>query len=378
VKLRPGSVLSVPLGFGDLDLSAAGTVTEVMPDGTVLAFGHAMQGMGEAALPMATGYTHFVVSRNSISFKLASSLEIVGSLLRDENVAVAGTGMRAFSTAPVSVTVDMPNQNQRTFNYEVVNAPPITPAILAAVTAGSIASEHEPPMLQTLSMKGEVVFSDGYRLDFDSLNAGRWQMGLSLDLLGPVAGVMMNPFGRVDLVSANLEISIDDTLDLATLTEAVVNDSVAQPGQTLEIALSLKPYADSEQRRVVEFTLPSDLPDGEYQLLIGGADTALRQALISDPQLLNVNDRADLFTAMQKLLDTKRDAIYVGLPRQNLAMGVGQRTLETLPSSRASILAVTPTSKLKAYPAFTQQQYPAEHVIEGEVQVSITVMRDEP
>ena len=51
VKLEPGSVLSIPLAWGDLDLNASGTVTEVRPDGTVLAFGHAMNAVGAAGCP---------------------------------------------------------------------------------------------------------------------------------------------------------------------------------------------------------------------------------------------------------------------------------------------------------------------------------------
>jgi hypothetical protein len=44
IKLEPGSVLAIPLAFGDVDLSATGTVTDVLPDGRVLGFGHPMFG----------------------------------------------------------------------------------------------------------------------------------------------------------------------------------------------------------------------------------------------------------------------------------------------------------------------------------------------
>ena len=50
------SVLSIPLAFGDSDLSAAGTVTDVLPDGSVIGFGHAMFGQGAIGLPITNGF----------------------------------------------------------------------------------------------------------------------------------------------------------------------------------------------------------------------------------------------------------------------------------------------------------------------------------
>ena len=104
--LRPGSPLSVPLIMGDWDAAATGTVTDVLPDGTVLGFGHPMMGMGTTAMPMATGEVHFVMPRQDISFKQSSSRRVVGTLRRDAAAGVAGGAGVDFDTAALRVAVD--------------------------------------------------------------------------------------------------------------------------------------------------------------------------------------------------------------------------------------------------------------------------------
>ena len=145
-ELRPGSVLAIPLLWGDLDLSASGTVTDVLPDGRVLAFGHGMDSLGPIALPMATGFVHMVVPSIQSSFKLGGSGVIRGALVRDENVGVIGTPTGTFSSAPVHVSVSMPGHPKQEYNYVVAHERSLT-AILAAIGAieSLAASQTLPP-----------------------------------------------------------------------------------------------------------------------------------------------------------------------------------------------------------------------------------------
>src|SRR5690606_11556001 len=132
VELEPGAALVVPFAWGDADLMGIGTVTDVLPDGTVLGFGHAMDGIGVTAVPMATGYVHFIVSLRTISYKRGGTLAIAGTLVQDEATAVAGVDAKQFTAAPVKVTVNIEGQPSREYNYQVLNHPTMTPQIAAA------------------------------------------------------------------------------------------------------------------------------------------------------------------------------------------------------------------------------------------------------
>ena len=145
VRFEPGSVLAVPMAWGDMDLSASGTVTEVLSDGRVLAFGHAMNSEGTIALPMATGFVHFVVPSIQTSFKLGGSGVIRGGLVRDEAVGIVGTPTGTFSSAPMSVAVRVPGQPQHDYQYHIAHDRALTPVLAAILAMESLGAAQGPP-----------------------------------------------------------------------------------------------------------------------------------------------------------------------------------------------------------------------------------------
>ncbi|MCP4379024.1 MAG: hypothetical protein GY794_22975, partial [bacterium] len=88
-KLIPGGGISVALATGDSDLTAIGTVTDVVGD-KVMAFGHSFFAAGATELPMGPAYIHTIISGRSSSFKMGSSLKMTGTITRDETTAIAG------------------------------------------------------------------------------------------------------------------------------------------------------------------------------------------------------------------------------------------------------------------------------------------------
>ena len=378
VKLEPGSVLSIPLAYGDVDFNAAGTVTDVLPDGTVLGFGHAMDAIGSSRLPMANGYTHFVVSRSSISFKRGSSLDIVGSIVRDEASAVAGVPDTAFFAAPVSVEVNLPRQPARQYQYQVVDDPQITPAILAAVTNASLTAVQGPPVFHTIHLRAKLTFSGGQTLQYDRVIPGSGMNGLIFELLPGVNALMQNPFDPLRLDAAEVTLDVVDGIDQAELVAATLDRPLARPGETLHVTLRLEPYDEPEQTLTLPFTLPTQLPDGEYQMMIGDYGSHINRLVSSDPTFQDVVDIQQLADALQKINDAREKAIYLAMIRPQPGVTVGRQAFDHLPSSRASLLTSTPTSMMALRPIFVEQVHPADHVVVGDVSVGFTVQQDQP
>ena len=89
IKPVPGGCLTVPLVTGDITIEVVGTITEVRGD-DIYAFGHSFLGYGPVDLPMATGEVHTVVSSVIRSFKVGTSVNVIGALKADESTAVRG------------------------------------------------------------------------------------------------------------------------------------------------------------------------------------------------------------------------------------------------------------------------------------------------
>ena len=378
VKLEPGSVLSIPLAYGDLDLSAAGTVTDVLPDGTVLAFGHAMTAIGSSRLPMATGYTHFVVSRNSISFKQAGSLDIVGSVVRDEASAVAGVSEKAFFAAPVSVDIALPGQPKRSYRYHVVDDPSLTPPILGAVVNGSLTAVQGPPLLHTIHVAGTLTFSGGRTLTLDRTVPGGGMEGIAFEMLPPTIALMQNPFDPLRLESAELSVTVKEGVEVDLLMDASLDRAVVQPGDTVNVSVTLQAFDGPVTTRILPFTVPNDLPEADYGLLVSDGPSYTYQMLSSRPELNDIDDVDTLRNGLQAIADVDHQSIYISLPRLEPGLAVGGRALEGLPSSRAAVIGSTATSSLMPYPRFVTQSYAADRVVSGELMLNLRVQRAAP
>ncbi|MEE9403550.1 MAG: hypothetical protein V3V20_01540 [Algisphaera sp.] len=383
-QLEPGSVMSIPLAWGDLDLNASGTVTEVRPDGTVLAFGHAMDAVGDTRLPMATGYTHFVVSRISTSFKQASSLQLVGTIFRDEQSAVAGRPLppgidlddpnaAVFGSAPVSVHIEHPSQPARDYNFHVVDDPMMTSGVLAAVIINAANAVQDFPLEHTLRLTGELHFSGDRTLSLDVTLPDGGARGLAYAILPYVGAMMQNQFEPLKLKGAELSVVVEDQLKFAEIESATLDRGVARAGETLRVDVRLALYHAASVTRSVELILPPDLPAGEYELMVTDAYSHADRLLMSRPDLMNVHNVDALFTTVKAMAVISDKTLFVALARPEMGLAVGDRPLPSLPKSRASVMVSAPTTRVAAYPRFVNAHVDFDQVISGDLVLPLIV-----
>lgn len=373
--IKPGSVLAIPLAYGDIDLNATGTVTDVLPGGEVLAFGHPMFGLGKANVPMATGYVHFVMPRRSISFKSSGSLTPLGTLVRDEGPGVVGIEETLYTTAPVDVKVRMQGLDEQTYHYEVVNEPMLSPILVATVIFNSIEALHGVPSENTIHTRAKLRFTGGRVIELDSLVAGGSAANPVMEMLTPLSVLTSNPYERLDIESVEVEVDVEDGNRTATIVGAQLERSQVAPGQTVGVWLEIQPYGKQRERRRIEVTIPEDLPEGDYPLTVGGADGYASLKINSRPHLRVTRNIDDLVALIQETMDFRYDALYstIQLPAEGLA--VGRTEMAQLPSSRAAML--TSPTRMEATPLMplVDQMYEADTVILGQVSFTLNVRK---
>lgn len=371
--LRPGSVLSIPLAWGDIELSGIGTVTDVLPDGRVLAFGHAMFAQGHTALPMATGYVHFVQPHLVTSFKQSGSLNIVGSLVQDEQTGVAGAPVTRFTSAPVSVAIHQPDQPDRTYRYRVVHHEMLTPMVAATVVVMSLNAVQAIPMENTLRLKGSMTFSGNRTLTLDALQAGGSDMSVAMELVPALAALQQNPHESLFLQSMDLEITVEPELRMAQIVDATLEQSEVEPGEEATVTVYLQPYEGERIRRKVTLKVPPSLAEGDYPLTIGDAQTYTMMLLSSRPHLLQTRSVDDLMKLMQQIYDIQPDAMYAMLPLPEAALAVGRTEMPDLPSSRRALLETPGSTLTSDYGRMIVKKRSTDMVISGQVSFTVSV-----
>lgn len=374
-SLQPGSVLSVPLAYGDLDLSAAGTVTDVLPSGAVLGFGHPMFGQGDSAIPMATGYVHFIVPRRSISFKNGGTLIPQGTLVRDEGAGVVGIAEKRYTTAPIDVTVNMLGQAPRKYHYQVVNHPTLSAILTAIVAYNSIEAVHALPIENTARVRATMRFQGGRELVLDNKIAGGSGVALVLEMLPTLAVMVQNPFEPLEIESVTVTVDIQEGNQMATIVGARLDRAEVAPGDTVAVNLDIQHYAGPLEHRRVELQIPDDLEEGDYPLTVSGADTYALLKLTSKPHLMLTRDIDGLTRFLQQMLSYRSDAIYMALQLPDEGLAVGQTEMPRLPSSRRAILETPTRTDSMPFAGLVDKVFNSDVVIFGEASFTLSVRK---
>ncbi len=373
IDLQPGSVLSIPLAFGDLDLSAVGTVTDVLPDGRVMAFGHSLFGQGPINVPMANGYVHLIMPSLFSSFKLGGSGEIRGSVVRDEHSAVVGVPQHRYATSPVKVTLDLPGQPPAEYRYEVVQHKELTPAIATAVVMESVLADRSPPIENTMRLRGQMVFTGDRVIELDSVAVDGTGFMVVVELFPMISTMMLNPHESLMLESMQMTATVEPTRRDAMIVSAQLDRAGVAPGETIGVTLQIHPYGQDPIKQRVEVEVPAGAAAGEYELILCDAMAYTDMLFDTHPHLLYTAGVDDFQAVIQRLLRVSNDALYVILQLPQPALAIGRQELPRLPSSRRAILETQANTSASLYREWVEKEIPMGMVLEGELRFNIEV-----
>ncbi len=372
VKLEPGSVLAIPLAFGDADLSATGTVTDVLPDGRVLAFGHPMFAQGEIAVPMATGYVHFIVPRLPGSFKLGGGIEIKGTILRDDAAAVAGKPGNRFFTAPATIHVAF-NGKKKTYKYQVVHHDRLTPSLVMAVAMQSLTADQGLPLENTVRISGEAIFDGNRKISLASISAPANEQRLLFDLVPAIGTMLQNPHESMRLTSVELSMEVTDRIDLLSIVGARIDKPKVEPGETVHVAITVQGYGKARESRKLSIKVPDSLADGKYLLTVGDSRSLGRLVMMTRPHLLTANSADDVFEAVKLLTSFRQDMIYGLLQLPPTGIALGRVELPRLPSSKRTLIAGAHDTLASPLADWVKVELPVDAAVNGEVMMEIDV-----
>src|SRR5688572_18623909 len=162
--LEPGSAMAVPLLTGDVEMTAIGTVTEVIGD-RVIGFGHPFNNEGPVALPVGNGEINGVIANLMTSFKLGAINQTLGTLYADETTGVAGTIGKKPPLIPIELKVRYTDgSGERDYKFNAAWHSRLTPLICLAAITGAVSGVHDLPEFHTLDYKLDLEFANGEKL----------------------------------------------------------------------------------------------------------------------------------------------------------------------------------------------------------------------
>jgi hypothetical protein len=340
VRLEPGGTLAIPYVTGDADWVGIGTVTEIMGE-KVLGFGHGMSGQGEVSLPMGTGYVHTVVPMMISSFKLGSSLRMVGTLGRDEYVGVGGRIGDVPPMVPMSIEVTQARDNRtRRFEYNLVKEWYYTGRLASILPMVSATALRTPPREHHIDYEIDVDFGEMGHYTVKN-RVGKYGLGyVGGDTERPIAALMYNPLGQpVAPKDIAVRLTIREGNINARLVGARLDAEVYQPGETVSGYVTVELFRKDREKLPFTLKLPENLPDGEYPLSVGDASMALELLQADQPQYFNPRTPEQLFESVRRMAALRSDHLHVHMEvPAGSGLAIGPTALPDLPPSKQTML----------------------------------------
>jgi hypothetical protein len=333
--LRPGDPIGVSLISGDLEFGATGTVTEVA-DGRVYAFGHPLYNVGPARYAMTRAYVHAVLPSLSSSMKIASMGAVIGTIQQDRSTAVAGMLGPGPDLLALTVSLQRDGGTARTFRFNVVDDPLLTPLLVYTALANIFSSHEKDFGPSTYAIRGRVAVASHGAVEIDDVFAGDQPGFIAAGAVAnPIGALLTNDRERVRISTVDLEIASSERLRMATIERVWIDAADVRRGATVPLKILLKTWRGEDLVQTVPVEIPRSA-DGPLTLIV--ADGArLTQYEQSVGRVFSTPGSVD---QMVKVLNQARrsNRLYVRLVSRDMGAVVNGESMPALPSSVLAVM----------------------------------------
>jgi hypothetical protein len=273
--LEPGSMISLMLVRGDLDLNIDCTVT-LRQGNNLYACGHQVLAEGPAQFPFAPAHVIVTVPSIAASFKVDAPGAVVGTIQQDRFDAIYGrVGEKTPPMIPVHVHLDSTLNRKSDYNFEMIEEPFLSPLLLNLAVTSALTVTERSIGNSTLNVKAKIRLVGGQSVDLEDVLSG--EVGTANMVGATVAAplAMLMSSGFPDLKVQDIDLSIDsvDEKRSATLEQVWSTKSEVRPGDHLEVTALLRLPWGATLTEKIPVDVPASVTDKMLQLVVGGGSS---------------------------------------------------------------------------------------------------------
>ena len=310
-RLKPGDSVCALLVWGDVEVGSVGTVTATARDGRFLAFGHPFSKSGRASYPAAKTYIHDIVNSYSFPFKLATAEAITGTFTQDREAGIGGKfGVYPPSIQGELVFRDMDRETEKKYSFRVIAdefmSREILGKVFAALSEEAWGRKGQGTMSVNLRIDGRAVPKGWTRKDIffsdDNILTKAFEQSQEI-----ISAYLTQPFSET--LPAGFTLTVEATQNPRTLKIIdVTAPESAQPGESVEVSVTLKGWRTNAITRKFSMTIPDDAEEGVCELIVrsGSVDPSSQTAIEEGWKSI---DSAERMLAEVKALDANNELI---------------------------------------------------------------------
>ena len=368
---KPGDAISALLVWGDVELSAAGTVTATSKDGKFLAFGHEFLNRGNSLYPSARTYVHETVFSNVFPFKLASPIFINGTVTQDRETAIAGKAgyfPPSFSAELIFKNLDTNKENK--YKFRVVSDEFLTAKLLEGVFTGLSAEawgrKGQGTMSVNLKIEGKNVANGWTRKDIFYSDNNILEEAFK-DTIEIINSYLTQPFAETMPTGFTLTVEASQKPRILKIEEINTVES-AKPGEEIEVRVKLRGWRTKPTEKKFMLKIPENASGIAEIVVRGGISEPLQQIALNEglksidsvERMLTEFKAADANNELilELATDTTAEDLKNAIARKNSGFNP---TLDLLPEE-TEFLSETKTRRIKEG---TLKIFSSEYFIDG-------------
>ncbi len=361
----PGSAVSAILVRGDMNIAATCTVTYADAN-RLLACGHPLLQYGMVDMPMTKARVLATLASPYNAFKIVNTTTTVGSFVQDRHTGILGRFGRDAQMIPVTLSIHGPGQAQaaagpepgsrakvldvqnklvdpqgktRTFHFDVLNNPKLTPVAIMATVYSALQGLNQYGEDTTFALQGrirvqgypDVAMRDLYAPADNAPTAFAIAMDLG-DRFGRIYG---NPYQTPDIHGVELDFQAIPERRSARLESARSDVTEARPGEEIVVEAVLRPYRGERIVRSIPVRIPASARPGNLQILVSDGETLNRTRMLS----AGLNRRLELGSTIAQLnKEHVNNRLYVSLLQNDPQAMVEDKVMPSLPLSVMNVM----------------------------------------
>jgi len=372
--LLGGDSVVVSLSRGDVQIAAAGTVT--LRDGVkIYAFGHPFFSLGSANAPMSESHVVTVIPNANNSFKFAGPDATVGSMTQDRATGIYGGLGEVPKMLPVKIRLTNSRGKTNEVNFESVYDELLTPLIVNAGVANSLAAQERGLGDTTVEMTGEITIKGEDSIRVNRRFAGQQAVGLAAAAPAvPLAALLRANFDGLDITGITLNMRAIDGGKTASVDRITVDRTQVRAGETIEITAFERTETGKFIVQKIPFTIPKDTAPGPLSIMIGDGNAVQQNAAITQ---FTPKTAAELIATVNRL--KRSDRLYAVITRTTTGAIIGSSEMPNLPPSMMATLNNDRTaggSKASVQTIIAEMELtPGEFIVSGSQTLNIEILR---
>ncbi|HUZ45920.1 MAG TPA: SpoIVB peptidase S55 domain-containing protein [Terriglobia bacterium] len=374
---EPGSMVSMVLVRGDLNLNADCTVT-YRKGNDLYVCGHQFLLVGPARIPFAEAHVVVTVPSVASSFKVDAPGPVVGAIRQDRFGAVFGVIGEKADMIPVHIHLESTLNRKTDYEFQIVQQAFLSPVLLNLGIVSTLSGTERTLGPSTLELRGTIHLSDGESVRVGDVVSGEINTaGIAGGLVSsPLSYLLRADFPNLSVKDIDLRIVSTDEKRVATLDQVWSSKSRVRPGDHIEVTGLLRTPSGGTLVEKIPVDIPRSVNDKRLSLVVGSGTTLneLQNRLV--PLLAAPRDLHQLVRALNRMRRNNRLYALLMAPQRSLTLQ-GDEYPSPPPSLVQTFLANPAASSSVAFGAASVigdfETKPALYTIEGRKVLSLTV-----